>query len=108
MSAHVVHVPAVGEGEQRGSVPGLHDEGVELVEVLLVRLHVLVRLPGLGHHHEHALGQGAVAGVEQELQHVVHTPTVAHVRLHHRVQLVQRHAQPLATQHNTCYTKAYN
>ena len=60
----------VGEGDARRSVPGLHQTGVEAVEVAPLRVHGLVVFPRLRNHHEHRVGEAAPAEV-QELEHLV-------------------------------------
>jgi len=64
------HQGAVGEADGGGAVPGLHEGGVEAVEVAAAGVHGGVVLPGLGDHHHHRVGQGAAAEVQQ-LEHLV-------------------------------------
>jgi hypothetical protein len=59
------HDGAVGEHHRRGAVPGLHEAGVEPVEVPLVGRHLGVVLPRLGDHHHHRVRQRAAAQREQ-------------------------------------------
>ena len=67
---------AVGEGDGRRAVPGLHQRGVEPVEGPTRRVHRGVVLPRLGDHHQHGVGQRAPAEVEQ-LEHLVEGGRVA-------------------------------
>ena len=67
---------AVGEAHGGGAVPGLHQAGVILVEVLLDPGHRLVIFPGLRHEHHHGVG-GAVAGLDEQLNGVVQAGGVA-------------------------------
>ena len=80
---------AVGERDQRGTVPGLHQPGVELVEGAPLGRHLLVVLPRLGDHHEHRVRQGPAPHVQQ-FQALVEAGRVAAV-------LVQDREQPLDT-----------
>ena len=73
---HDAQLLAVGGGDHRGAVPGLHQRGVEVVEVAPLLRHRLVPLEGLGDHHHQALGQRA-AGVQEQLQGVVEGRGVA-------------------------------
>ena len=61
---------SVGEGDRGGAVPGLHDAGVEPVEVPDRRVHVGVPFPRLGDHHQHGVRQRVPAQVQQ-LEHLV-------------------------------------
>ena len=70
---------AVGEADQRGAVPGLHERGVELVEGPACRIHLAVVLPRLRDHHQHRVRQAAPAEVQQ-LEHLVEGRRVARVR----------------------------
>ena len=70
---------AVGERDQRGTVPRLHQRGVELVEGPARRVHLAVVLPRLGDHHQHRVRQAAPAEVQQ-LEHLVEGGRVARVR----------------------------
>ena len=70
---------AVGEADQRGAVPRLHQRGVELVEGTAGRIHLAVVLPRLRDHHQHRVGQAAPAEVQQ-LEHLVEGRRVARVR----------------------------
>ncbi len=67
---------AVGEGDRRGPVPGLHEAGVEGVEGAARLVHGGVVLPRLRDHHEDGVGQRAARQV-QELQHLVEGRRVA-------------------------------
>ena len=60
----------VGEHHRRRPVPRLHQARVEVVEALDVRVEVLARPVGLGHHHHHRVRDRAPAQHEQ-LEHVV-------------------------------------
>ncbi len=70
---------AVGEADQRGAVPRLHQRGVELVEGPAGRVHLAVVLPRLRDHHQHRVRQAAPAQVQQ-LEHLVEGRRVARVR----------------------------
>jgi hypothetical protein len=48
---------AVGERNQRGTVPRLHQRGVELVERPPLGVHLLMIFPGLRDHHQHRVRQ---------------------------------------------------
>ncbi len=63
-------LPAVGEGHRGGSVPGLHQGGVVLVEGAPLLVHQIVAGPGLRNQQHHRVGQG-VAAHHQELQGIV-------------------------------------
>ena len=95
---------AVGEGDGGGTVPGLHEAGVVLVEGLPQRAHGLVPAPGLGHHHHQRMGQGPARHVEQ-LQDVVEHRRVRALEVDDRQDLLQVGAQdagreePLAALH---------
>ena len=67
---------AVGEGDRRRAVPGLHQAAMIAVEVLLDLRHRLVVLPRLGNEHHHGVRQ-AVARPDQELDGVVEAGRVA-------------------------------
>ncbi len=67
---------AVGEGHRGRAVPGLHQRGVVAVEGPPGRVHGGVVLPRLGDHHEHGVGQGPPAEVQQ-LEHLVEAGRVA-------------------------------
>ena len=67
---HCADLIAIGEGDAGRTVPGLHEEGVELVEVAQLLSHLGVLLPRLGNHHEDGVRQGASSQVEQ-LEHLI-------------------------------------
>ena len=71
---------SVGERDERGAVPRLHQRGVELVERPARRVHLAVVLPRLRDHHEHGVRQAAPAEVQQ-LEHLVEGRGVARVRV---------------------------
>jgi hypothetical protein len=48
---------AVGEGDGRRTVPGLHQRRVVFVERPLLRIHVLVLRPGFRNQHRHGVGR---------------------------------------------------
>jgi hypothetical protein len=54
----------VGEGDRRGAVPRLHQGAVVLVEGPPLRVHQVVVLPRLGHHHRHRVREAAAGEVE--------------------------------------------
>ena len=54
---HPADLGAVGEDNARRPVPGLHQAGVEGVEVLLGLVDLLVVLPRLRDHHQHRVGE---------------------------------------------------
>ena len=85
----------VGEGDGGRSVPGLHERGVELVERPLGGIHVPVLLPGLGDHHQHGVGQGTPAQVQQ-LEHLVEAGRVAGARRDDREDPLQVAGQQVA------------
>ena len=95
---------AVGEGDQRGAVPRLHQRGVELVEGPARRVHLGVVLPRLRDHHQHRVRQAAPAEVQQ-LEHLVEGRRVAGVGRDDRGQPLQvagqqvRRQQRLAGRH---------
>ena len=62
---HCADACAVGKGDGRRTVPGLHQAGVVLVESLLRITHGLMVLPGFRDHHHDGMRQGAAAVVEQ-------------------------------------------
>ena len=70
---------AVGESDGGGAVPGLHERGVEAVEGPPGRVHLGVVLPRLGDHHQHGVGEGPPAKVEQ-LEDLVEGGRVAPAR----------------------------
>mmetsp|Transcript_21078 Transcript_21078/g.39507 ORF Transcript_21078/g.39507 Transcript_21078/m.39507 type:complete len:1048 (-) Transcript_21078:533-3676(-) len=72
-------VAPVGEGDHRGSVPGLHDVAVVLVKVLLRLGEISVVLPRFGDHHHDTLGQAPVTRFREELQDGVKVSAVGHV-----------------------------
>ena len=72
-------LPAVGERDRRGAVPGLHQAGVILVERAQVRVHRLVIGPRLRDHHHHRVRERA-AGEHEQLERVVEHRGVAAVR----------------------------
>ncbi len=61
---------AVGEGDRRRAVPGLHHCRVVLVEGAARRIHQGVVLPRLGDHHHHRV-RDRVAAHHQQLERVV-------------------------------------
>ncbi len=73
-------VMTVGERDGCGTIPGLHETGVVLVKVALLRGHRPVPFPGLRNHHHDRFLKGP-AGHQQELQHVVEGPGVGAVGL---------------------------
>ena len=77
---------AVAEGDEGGSVPGLHERRVIAIEGAHLRRHVPVTLPGLRHHHRQRVGERA-AGVSQELQDIVEHPGIAAFFVDHRQHL---------------------
>ena len=95
---HRADVIAVGEGDGRRTVPGLHHTGVKFVERPLVLGHQGIFLPRLGNHHHDRLLQ-RTAGHEQELKHVVEDPGVGAVRLHHREQPLDGIAEQVGMGH---------
>jgi hypothetical protein len=54
---HGADLGAVGERDAGGTVPGLHQRGVELVEGAPLGVHLGVVLPRLRDHHEHRVRQ---------------------------------------------------
>ncbi len=63
-------LPAVGEGERRGSVPRLHQRRVVFVEGAPLLIHHRVAGPRLGHHHHHGVRE-RIAALHQEFERVV-------------------------------------
>ena len=92
------HDGAVGEGDGRGAVPGLHQAGVELVEGPAGGGQVVLVLPGLGHHHQHSVRQRPAAQVQQ-LQHLVEAHRVAAARRDYREHAGQVAGEEVARQH---------
>ena len=82
------HDGAVGEDHRRRAVPGLHEAGVEPVEVPLVGGHLVVVLPRLGDHHHHRVRQRAAAQREQ-LEDLVEAGGVRDVLGAHRHRALQ-------------------
>jgi hypothetical protein len=77
---------AVGEADAGRAVPGLHQRGVEGVEVPAGRIHVAGSvLPRLRDHHQHRVRQAAPAQVQQ-FQHLVEGRGVRAARGADRVQ----------------------
>ncbi len=66
----------VRERNRRGSVPGLHQRGMELVERLPLGAHPRVAGPRLGNHHQDGVRQ-RTASHDQQLEHVVEDGGVA-------------------------------
>ena len=56
---------AVGEGHVGGTIPRLHERGMELVERTTGGIHVRVVLPRLRDHHQHRVRQGPPTHVQQ-------------------------------------------
>ncbi len=79
---------AVGERDAGGTVPRLHQRGVELVEGLALRRHLGVVLPRLRDHHQHRVRQAAATEVQQ-LEHLVEAAGVAALGVDDRVEPVQ-------------------
>ena len=79
-------VPSVNAIEA-GTVPGLDDRAVVLVEGPALGRDVRVLLPGLRDQHHHHVGQAAAAQ-QQELDHVVEGARVRAARLHDRLHLL--------------------
>ena len=67
---------AIGEGDRRRAVPGLHQAGVVLVEGPQPVIHPGMVRPGLRDHHHHRVRQGA-SGQHQQFEHVVEHRGVA-------------------------------
>jgi hypothetical protein len=83
---------AVGEGERRRAIPGLHETRVVLVEIPLVSGHQIVVLPGLGHQHHHHV-RHAAARLHQQLHRVVQTAGVAVAGADHRQDVIDIFAE---------------
>ncbi len=66
----------VGGRDHGWAIPGLHQAGVVLVEVLLLLGHALVLLPGLGDHHEQGVVQ-VPTGHHQQFQGAIEGGGVA-------------------------------
>ncbi|GFZ47935.1 hypothetical protein JCM24511_05682 [Saitozyma sp. JCM 24511] len=79
----------VGEGEEGGTVPRLHEAPCPSVKGLLLGLHEVVVLPSLGDHHHDSLGQGEDTVDNEELKHVVKRGRVGTARLDDRVEQVE-------------------
>ncbi|KAI3478074.1 hypothetical protein L1887_60005 [Cichorium endivia] len=89
-------VATVGEGEERGTVPGLHETGGPSVEGDLLGLHVAAgALPSLGDHHHDGLGQGEDLVDDEELEHVVEGSRVGSAALDDGVEEVELVAKGL-------------
>ena len=89
---------AVGEGHRGGTVPGLHQAAVELVEVLPGARHRLVVRPRLGDHHHHRVRQRPPCQKEQ-LEDVVEHPRVRPLGVDDRDALLQVVAEQLGGEH---------
>ncbi len=94
---------AVGKRDQRGTVPRLHQRGVELVERPALGAHLAVVLPRLGDHHQHRVRQRPAAHV-QELEALVEAGRVAALGVEHREEpldplAVRRARDQVAGQH---------
>ncbi len=61
---------AIGEGDRRRPVPGLHQGGMVFVEGAPLLVHQRVAVPRLRHEHHHGMGQ-RVAALHQEFERVV-------------------------------------
>ena len=88
---------AVGEGNRRRAIPGLHQGGVVLVEGTPVLVHRLVALPGLRDHHHHRLWQG-IAAEGEEFQCLVEGGGVTRPRGADREQAVEVAGQEIGCQ----------
>ncbi len=89
---------AVGEGDRRGAVPGLHQRGVELVEGPAGRVHLRVVLPRLRDHHQDGVRQRPAAEVEQ-LQRLVEGGGVGAVGVADREQPLQVTGDQVGVEH---------
>ena len=89
---HRAHAVPVGEEDRGRAVPGLHQDGVVLVEVPLGAGDGLVVAPGLGQGDHDRQGQ-LHAAHHQELQGVVQHGRVGAVHVHHRQHLVHVRGQ---------------
>ena len=77
---HASGKTAVAEQQGGRAVPGLHEDGVILVEGLEVFADGVLVIKALGHHNSHGMGQREAAPHE-ELEHVVEAGRVAHAGL---------------------------
>ena len=75
---HGAHAHTVGEADRGGTVPGLHQARVELVERAAGGIHGLMLRPRLRDHHHHRVRE-RTAGEHHQFQHVVEHRRVAAV-----------------------------
>ena len=85
---------AVGEGDGRGAVPGLHQGGVESVEVAQALGQIGALLERLGLHHHQRVRQRAAAE-DEELEDVVERRRIGDPRLDHGLDLLDVIAEEL-------------
>ena len=83
---------AVGEGHGCGTVPGLHERHVVLVEGAAFLVHQRVAGPGFGDQHHHGMGQ-AVAAHHQQFQGIVEGCRIGLAVINQRPDLFQVFAQ---------------
>ncbi len=91
---HGADLRAVGEGDGGGTVPGLHQARVVLVEGALVVVHGLVVRPRFRDHHHHGVRERAAGEVEQ-LERVVEHARVAAVGVDDRADVLDVLAEGL-------------
>ncbi len=85
---------AVGEGDRRRAVPGLHQGGVVLVERAALGVHQRIARPGLGDHQHHRV-RDRIAAHHQQLQRVVEGGGVGLAVVDERPDLVEVGAEEL-------------
>ena len=94
---HTTGIAAIAEEQGGRSIPWLHQDRVILIESLqILRDRVLV-VEALRHHHSHGVRQRQTAHHE-ELEYIVETCRVTHIRLNDRRNLTDI-AQSLTAQH---------
>ena len=83
---HGTDLRAVGEGNRRGAVPGLHQTAVIFVKRLFFGLHAPVARPGLGNDHHCGMSKRA-AGENKKFEYVVENAGVASIFQNNRVDI---------------------
>lgn len=78
-------VPSVRKSEESWAIPRLHQARSPFVERGLLRVHLWVILPCLGHHHHDSLRKRQNSIYGQELQHVIKSSGIRSALLDYRV-----------------------
>jgi len=81
-------LPPVGERHRGGAVPRLHHRGVVFVEIAPARVHLLVRFPRFGNHHQQRV-RHRIAAHHQQFERVVEGGGVGLPRINQRPNLAQ-------------------